>query len=414
MAEVTDLQFLTDSFRARILLTLILFTVAISLFYTSLVSTLIYEVEDRVLKQHLENEIVRFLIQAEHTGKHTPLPSTSYLQGFWQDNPALPETIKDFPLGYHEVMDKLYHEEHVLVREVPGPNEMVYFVLQESKFSSIYEYQEGVYSLLLLIAGIVVMASVLVALVIARMWAKPVTDLAQDVSEGLNMGGVYSGYQRRDEIGVLSRAFADLVQQLKKLLVNEKSFTRYASHQMRTPLAVIRNSLSVLRLPSISEEKRQRSLQRIECACDEAERIVELFLWLGREEEVALEPVFIAPLLQEALANFKPLIAGQSIDIRLQGDPNVQVLALPSLVSVVLDNLLRNGISYGRDYLQVEFSTSNLCMTNPVWEEAKDVDQYGHGLEIVRRVCQRLDWQLQVSESEGVFQVCIGFAEHKG
>ncbi|MCG8428609.1 MAG: hypothetical protein MI754_14745, partial [Chromatiales bacterium] len=122
MAEVTDLQFLTDSFRARILLTLILFTVAISLFYTSLVSTLIYEVEDRVLKQHLENEMVRFLTQAEQTGKNTPLPSTSYLQGFWQDDPALPETIKNYPLGYHEVMDKLYHEEHVLVSEMSGLN----------------------------------------------------------------------------------------------------------------------------------------------------------------------------------------------------------------------------------------------------------------------------------------------------
>ena len=92
--------------------------------------------------------------------------------------------------------------------------------------------------------------------------------------------------QRQDEISKLARTFSELLTRINDFLDREKQFTHHASHELRTPPGIITNSLSVLKLPHISEDKKNRSLGRIEQSTEQISDLVETFLILGREQSL--------------------------------------------------------------------------------------------------------------------------------
>lgn len=407
--------FLTKSFFLRISFALIVFTIAIAGLYTDLLLTSIYALEDKLLQDYMTRELEEYTQLTQDDKKHASLPSTSYFKTYWEHDELLPDKYKNYALGFYEEFSGLDVNEdiHLLVAKVDGHDSKLFMFLNEAQFSTISRNETTLRTLIYSVAGFVIITGIITATFIARRLSKPVTELAQDATADWYPNKRFIGYDRQDEIGDLSREFTDLVQKLRLALDSEKSFSRHASHEMRTPLALIRNALSVLKLPSSSEEKRQRNLERIEQACTSAEKMMDVFLCLGQSSaELPKQSINLLNIVENSINSYREIKFAKNIDISISAEENSTINASLSLTEVLIDNLVRNALTHGYHTLEITINKNQIHFSNQIDTQQPKLNNYGYGLEIVNRVCDLMRWQYTHQITATHFNATISFETH--
>jgi signal transduction histidine kinase len=147
---------------------------------------------------------------------------------------------------------------------------------------------------------------------------------------------------RRERLVYLSRA-GDLAayEELRS------GFTAAVSHELRTPLARLLTLLETATLPG------EDVTQLVERAAGEVEQITELIdevLFLSELESgarvVALGPVPVRPVLEEALDELRERASRAGVELRIGGDPGVELQVRPRMLRVLARNLAENAIRY--------------------------------------------------------------------
>lgn len=391
------MQYPTKSFSASILATLLPFIILVSIFYSLLIFGSIRLTEDHFIISYLEREIA-LVEQHFESAESFQLPTTSYLEGFLGRDNTLPEICQNKPVGYNQ---NHISGRHVMLRDIVNSDLQLCLVLDESMFISIKQHEEILAPILYIVGGLVLIASSLVAILIARRIAHPINQLAGDVTSETIDATRFYGLDRTDEVGQLSRSLSELVQQLQHAIEREKSFTRHTSHELRTPIAVIRNALAVLRLAHENPEKRQRNFERIETACGDMENMVTLFLCLGREnKQQHTEAVPLQPVITRYLEKYQQVIRGHGTQVNLHGDPDAHVPASGPLLDILINNLLRNALSHGEREVTIAFNNERLQVTNPIrLTEQQEENGFGYGLDIIQRICEYADWQMTITRN---------------
>lgn len=154
------------------------------------------------------------------------------------------------------------------------------------------------------------------------------------------------------ELRPLAGAFDRLLAQLDTATVGVRRFTADASHQMRTPLSVLKVQVALARRGSGPE--RSVALDEIADAVIRLERLVTQLLALARAEEAGVSaPLEAVDLREVAVAVItrqinRAIEAG--IDLTIEGDPEVShvVPGHRTLIFEIVSNLIDNGIRYNR------------------------------------------------------------------
>ena len=154
------------------------------------------------------------------------------------------------------------------------------------------------------------------------------------------------------ELRPLAGAFDRLLAQLDTATVGVRRFTADASHQMRTPLSVLKVQVALARRGSGPE--RSVALDEIADAVVRLERLVTQLLALARAEEAGVSaPLEAVDLREVAVAVItrqinRAIEAG--IDLTIEGDPEVShvVPGHRTLIFEIVSNLIDNGIRYNR------------------------------------------------------------------
>lgn len=151
------------------------------------------------------------------------------------------------------------------------------------------------------------------------------------------------------ELRPLAHAFNRLLAQLDTATSGVRRFTADASHQMRTPLSVLKVQLALARRGSGTQ--RADALDEIADAVIRLERLVTQLLALARAEEAGVSAPLEAVDLREVAAAVITRQFGQAvaagIDLTLDGDAGI-VLGHRTLIFEILSNLIDNGIRYNR------------------------------------------------------------------
>ena len=222
-----------------------------------------------------------------------------------------------------------------------------------------------------------------------------------------------------EEILILTRALDRSMHRIKGFLEREKRFTRDASHELRTPVTIIRGAVEILQQnPEYRKDSIRRPLDRIDRAVRDMEEIIETFLWLGRSD-AAFDPDQTCDLTEVArqiVDSYGETAVKKGIHIELREDAAPLLSAPPAIPSIVLSNLLRNAIHFTpsgevsitiqKDRLRVAdtgrgISSEVLSRVTKPHVKSRSSPGFGLGLDIVKRLCERFGWTLDIQSREG-------------
>jgi len=156
---------------------------------------------------------------------------------------------------------------------------------------------------------------------------------------------------RDDELGQLARAFNGLVARLRAALQTQRQFMADASHELRTPVSIIRTAAEV----TLGRERRQEAEYREALAMAGAQSrrlgmLVEDMLVLARADAGAypLRPVdvYLDEVVEECRRAVGVLAADRGIAVQATGASDVPVRGDEELLRRLMLNLLQNAIQH--------------------------------------------------------------------
>ncbi len=139
---------------------------------------------------------------------------------------------------------------------------------------------------------------------------------------------------------------------LEKGFQRERQFTADASHELRTPVAAILNSIEVLlRRPRGDQELIEAHRDNWRTARS-MQAVIEDLLFLARMDagkaHPAKEKILLAPFVESLFAVIRPEAEAGKVRLERDIDPKLRILADPSHIRLALSNLIDNAVRYNR------------------------------------------------------------------
>lgn len=156
------------------------------------------------------------------------------------------------------------------------------------------------------------------------------------------------------ELRDLVRAFNYLLMRLDAAVQGIRRFTADASHQMRTPLSILRTHVAVLRNAAPGSDEAQMSIDDIEHATSRLQHLLVQLLALARAdsaipEHVVLEEVDVADLVRHVASEHASQSLRAEIELHFVEEGETALASThPVLAEELLSNLLDNAIRYNR------------------------------------------------------------------
>lgn len=154
------------------------------------------------------------------------------------------------------------------------------------------------------------------------------------------------------------KLFKQVLTQNEELLRADSLKTEFisiASHQLRTPLSVIKWSLSVLLKPDNKElaQPQIELLRQAKTGVDTVVKLVGTLLNLSRIEQGRLEhrpqATDIVPIIKDLVKDMVPIAAKKEITLTAEcSQPEISLMVDPLLFKEIIQNLVDNAITYNR------------------------------------------------------------------
>ncbi len=154
-----------------------------------------------------------------------------------------------------------------------------------------------------------------------------------------------------DEIGDLSRSFASVLTRLAQYAGHQQNMASRLSHELRTPVAVVRSSLDNLRATSLPDEARvyidraQHGLNRLTHILTRMTEATRLEQSLGGGSVGERERFDLVAVVAGCVDGYRAAYPAKSITLRVP-DGEVRVDGAPELVAQMLDKLVANAIEF--------------------------------------------------------------------
>jgi heavy metal sensor kinase len=154
----------------------------------------------------------------------------------------------------------------------------------------------------------------------------------------------------QDELRSLSETLNDMLARIESSVKRLTQFTADASHDLRTPVALIRGSAELALRRSRTEEEYRETLSRILAASEETSHLIENLLTLARAdagaEDFLFERINLLALVQKAAEEADILAAAKGIQIAQEFPPeplwaSADERALQRVLLIVLENAVK-------------------------------------------------------------------------
>lgn len=198
-----------------------------------------------------------------------------------------------------------------------------------------------------------------------------------------------------------------------------KEFSENASHELQTPLAIMRSKLDLLTESNINNEQAVL-IGDIQKGIEKLSRINQSLIFLSKlenNEYSATEKIYFCEIAKETLSSFEELIEMKSLTLKTDIQKNVPLKFHPALAEILLNNLLSNAIRHNikdgeieltltRQGLIVKNTGNPPCVpTEQLFQRFKKGNQsdssIGIGLAIVKQISELNNFIVSYIYKEG-------------
>ena len=165
----------------------------------------------------------------------------------------------------------------------------------------------------------------------------------------------------KDELGYLARSFNRLLDRLSQSFERQQRFMADASHELRTPVAILRGEAEIaLSQPARSAEEYRESLGVLHQEAERLTHIVEDLFTLTRADAgqypLQFRDFYLDELIAEGVHCVRTLALGKKISLSLENASESPIHADEALLRRMILNLLDNAIKYTHESGHVTIS----------------------------------------------------------
>ena len=248
---------------------------------------------------------------------------------------------------------------------------------------------------------------------------RPMKDLAsrlQSMEPGSVDARLPANYEQ-EELQVIAQATNALLGRVESFVEREKSLFDQASHEFRTPIAVISGAVAVL-TPLALPEPWTSGLGRIEHAVEELSETMVALLYLAREADPGSVPEDVTALhevLPRLILDHEHLLGNKSAKLKVEEIETTFVAVPDSMVRIAVSNLIRNAIeNTDAGFVRVSLVDGVILVADsglgfdPIevarryrdsLRNAAPTRGQGLGLFLIGRICDRFGWELTIKSS---------------
>ena len=187
---------------------------------------------------------------------------------------------------------------------------------------------------------------------LARAALSPVERLRRQVA-AISAGDEESAVQvpaTGDEIAALAGTMNDLLGRLQRALARERAFVADASHELRSPLAVLRGELELAGRPGRSRDDLAAAVRSATAETERLARITDGLLLLARGDEEGLglrrARADIGQLLTRSASAARSRLDAAGVTCRVDVPPGLCAVVDPDRIRAAVDNLVDNALRF--------------------------------------------------------------------
>lgn len=381
-----------------------------------------------LVNEHAEQLVWQSLLSAEldHIGELSQKDpdyrwvDTSNIALFDGRNPAdIPPALRSLEPGVHDDVMLDGVERVVLVREQDGRPMMLAL--------DITDLEQREFDMSLTVIGSAVTMVVLLGIAIA--WSvnrlvRPLSNVAQDIARlQPDQPGqrIVVPESASAELVVIAEALNDYLQRNDRFVERERTFIDSASHELRTPIAVIAGASEIALQQADVPAGARGQLNRIQRTARDVEQLISLLLVLAKDPARLArvsDHVELDQLLPEIVDDHRHLTQGKDLILTVAALRPCQILAPLPIVQAAIGNLLRNAIEHsdrGKISIRLE-APATVVIDDPghgmTPEEISEIyarvargggERHGGGigLDLISRLCEHLGWKLDIASDAG-------------
>ncbi|WP_117215029.1 sensor histidine kinase [Allorhizocola rhizosphaerae] len=180
---------------------------------------------------------------------------------------------------------------------------------------------------------------------------------ATDLSRRIQLGGA------RDELRYLADTVDSMLDRLDTAFRTQRQLIDDVSHELRSPLTIMRANLDVaLTSPDATEEDRRRAVAVMDRATARMSNLVEDLLASARRSTPALADtdVDLAAVAREAMEDYSSLASERGLRLRDRLSPSLALIGDPEALRRAIGNLLSNAVRLAPSNSDIAVSSGHL------------------------------------------------------
>lgn len=356
----------------------------------------------RGLAEDFGESLQHMLVSALPRSRHL----TVYLQRPGQAA-SVPVALAALPPGIHELEHEGRIGVHVGVFDVPAGRLYLQIDLQQ-----IERLEAHLDRYLVAIIALGITLSAWLGWLLARSTIAPVRKLAAAVAE-LDVRPApthLTAGMPADDLAKLAGAIDHYQARLVEASARESAFFADASHELRTPIAIVRGTAELLLDEAWPDPTMREPLQRLDRGMHQLTDLLDVLLGLARRQHPTTEPMDPLHLLVESLDSLNSAECGPAVQIEIHADPDaaargtVQIrrhaslLLLRCLVRSLLSAEAAGVLRLRRTAVGFVLSFADATgLAAEGWATPCERSDAGRGLTLVGRLAQNLGWSVTAS-----------------
>lgn len=231
-----------------------------------------------------------------------------------------------------------------------------------------------------------------------------------------------------EEFNELNEELETLITRNLKAYLQQKSFIENASHELQTPLAVLKSKLDLLMQTDNLTEEQASLIESVNLPLSRVSRLNKNLLLLAKIENQEFGKIQDEVQLNAAIEHCLELISGYAEEKQIRivnaSNQNLTLKTDALLFESLLNNLIFNAIKYTAPKGEIYINTSNHSITisnsgqKPLdtttlfkrFSGTSDENSgTGLGLSIVQQICHRYGWMLKYAFEEDFHVFSIQF-----